>query len=218
MSGIPNRVSKDDSPGTTNLYHALPVFTVDVTQLGFVEVTVTLSQRQGVESMKTKLMVAVSVMALVLCGATMVAFAQGPGPEGKAFVGGHGHGPGMGFWGRELNLTDAQKTQVKTIMQANHATMKPVMLQMAQNRAALLAATANGAYEPAKIQALAAQQAQLQAAMTVNREAVQHQIYTQVLTSEQQAKAEQLRTQQINRINEHLQKMATGADAPPPSE
>ena len=101
-------------------------------------------------------------------------------------------------------------------MQANKASMKTVFQQMEQNRAALLAATANGAYDAAKIQALANQQAQFQAAMIVNHEAVQHQIYTQVLTSEQQAKAEQMRTDAINRINEHLQKMATGTDTPPP--
>jgi len=167
--------------------------------------------------MKTKWLVVASMLALLLCGAVMVAYAQGPGPEGKAFRGGFGHGPGMGFWARELNLTDAQKAQIKTIMQANHATMKTVMQQMEQNRAAMLAATANGAYDPAKIQSLATQQAQLQAAMIMNREAVHHQIYTQVLTSEQQAKAEQLRTQQINRINQHLQRMANGTDAPPPA-
>jgi protein CpxP len=167
--------------------------------------------------MKTKWMVVASVMALLLCSATIIAYAQGPGPEGKAFLGGPGHGHGMGFLARELNLTDAQKAQVKTIMEANHASMKTVGQQMAQNRAALLAATANGAYDPAKIQALASQQAQLEAAMIVNRESVKHQIYTQVLTSEQQAKAEQLRTQEINRINERLQRMATGTDAAPPT-
>jgi periplasmic protein CpxP/Spy len=166
--------------------------------------------------MKTKLMVVASVMALLLCGATMIAYAQGP--EGGPHHGWGGPGPGMGFMARELNLTDAQKAQVKTIMQANHASMKTVMQQMEQNRAALLAATANGAYDAPKIQALASQQAQLQAVMTVNREAIQHQIYTQVLTSDQQAKAEQLRTQQINRINEHLQKMANGTATPAPSE
>ena len=85
--------------------------------------------------MKTKLMVVASVLALLLCGAAMVAYAQGPGPEGM----GH-HGMGWtrarhGISGRELNLTDAQKAQVKTIMQANHANMKTVMLQLEQNRA-----------------------------------------------------------------------------------
>jgi periplasmic protein CpxP/Spy len=167
--------------------------------------------------MKTKLMVVVSVMALVLCGTAMIASAQGP--EGGPHHGWGGPGPGgMGFMARELNLTDAQKAQVKTIMQANHANMKPIMQQMEQNRAAMLAATANGAYDQAKITALANQQAQLHAAMTIQREAIQHQIYTTVLTADQQAKAEQLRTQQIARINEHLQKMASGTEAAPAPE
>jgi len=166
-----------------------------------------------------KLVVVVSVMALLMCGAAMVANAQGPeaGPHGGwGGPGPGGHGMGMAL--HELNLTDAQRAQVKAIMKANHAPMKAVMQQQAQNRAALLAATANGAYDAAKIQALANQQAQLHAAMIVNHEAIQHQIYTQVLSSEQQAKAEQLRTQEITRINEHLQKMASGVEPPAPPE
>ena len=175
--------------------------------------------------MKTKLMVVASVLTLLLCGATIFAYAQGPGGEG---FGGPGHGH-MGFLGRELNLTDAQKAQVKTIVQANSqikladgttTSMKTVMRQMAQNRAAMLAATANGAYDQqtqSNIQSLATQQAQLEAAMIVNRESIQHQIYTQVLTADQQAKAEQLRAQQINRINERQQKIATGTEAAPTS-
>ena len=168
--------------------------------------------------MKTKLMVVRSVMALLLCGATIFAYAQGPGPDSKASLGGTGHGHGMGYLAPELNLTDAQKAEIKTIMQANHASMKTVIEQMAQNRAALLAATANGAYDPVKIQSLATEQAQLEAAMIANRESIKHQIYTKVLTADQQAKAEQLRTQEINRINGHLPKRATSTDAPPSSK
>ena len=166
--------------------------------------------------MKTKLLVVASAMAQLLSGGTMVAYAQGP--EGMGHHGRGGPGSGMAFLGRELNLTEPQKAQVKTIMQANHAKMKTVMQQMAQNRAALLAATARGAYDPLKIQGLANQQAASQAQMIMNREAMRHQIYTQVLTPDQQAKAEQLRTQEINHINEYLQRMATGTDVPPPAE
>ena len=165
--------------------------------------------------MKTKLMVVAAVMALLLCGVAMVANAQ-DGPEGHHGWG--GPGAHMAFLGRELNLTDAQKAQVKTIMQANHANMKTVMQQMGENRKALLTATANGAFDPAKIQALANQRAQLEAAMTVQHEALKHQIYTEVLTSEQQAKAEQLRTEEINRITEHMQRMANSTNAAPPQE
>lgn len=170
--------------------------------------------------MKTKLMVVVSVMALLLCGAAIISYAQGPGgPEGPAFHGPHsGYGP-MGHLLHELNLSDAQKEQVKSIMQANHANMKTVMQQMSENRKALLTATANGAYDPAKIQLLANQQAQLQAAMTVQHEALQHQIYTTVLTPEQRLKADQFRTDELNRITQHEQRMSKGGDAPaPPSE
>jgi periplasmic protein CpxP/Spy len=205
------------SRSATNLYVVLPEFTVEAKRLVFSEMTERLSKPRGVESMKTKLLVAVFVMALLVCGAVMISYAQGPEGMGHGGWGGPGHG--MAFWGRELNLTDAQKAQIKTIMQANHASMKTVAQQMLQNRANLLAATANGAYDPAtvqKIQTLANNQAALEATMIVNREAIQHQIYTQVLTADQQAKAEQLRTQEITRINEHLQKMANGTDTPPP--
>jgi protein CpxP len=155
-----------------------------------------------------KCLVVVSVLALMLGSAATLSFAQGPSSH-------HGFGGhGMGLALHELNLTDAQKAQVKQIMEANHTTMKPLMLQMEQNRLALLNAAANGAYDAAKIQLLANQQATLHAAMTVNREAVQHQIYTTVLTSEQQAKAEQLRSEQATRITQHLQKLANGTDTP----
>ena len=53
----------------------------------FLRTTDTLSRPRGVEMMKTKLMVVAAVMALLLCGAAMVAYAQGPGPEGGITAG-----------------------------------------------------------------------------------------------------------------------------------
>lgn len=166
--------------------------------------------------MKTKLFaVTVALLALTLCGGAMVSYAQGPeGPEGPGFGHGHDH---AGFLMRELNLTDAQMQQVKTLMQAQQQSMQTVGQQMAQIRIAMLQATANGAFDQAKIQTLAAQKAQLEAQMTVQHEALKHQIYTQILTPEQRTKADQLRTEEINRINEHMQKMSQ-APAQPPAE
>jgi Spy/CpxP family protein refolding chaperone len=164
--------------------------------------------------MKTKLFaVTVALLALILCGTGILSYAQGP--EGPGF-GGHGHDH-AGFLMRELNLTDAQMQQVKTLMQAQHQSMQTVGQQMAQIRIAMLQATANGAFDQAKIQTLAAQKAQLEAQMTVQHEALKHQIYTQILTPEQRTKADQLRTEEINRINEHMQKMSQ-APAQPPAE
>ncbi len=162
--------------------------------------------------MKTKLMASIAILVLVLCGSALLSYAQGPGPDGP----GWGHGPGpMGHMFHDLDLTDAQRQQVKSIMEANKATMHPLMQQMEQNRLAMLQATANGAYNQAAIQTLANQQAQLMAQMTVAHQAIQHQIYTQVLTADQQAKFNQHVTDEINHINEHLQKMQSGATPAP---
>lgn len=67
---------------------------------------------------KTGVGVAISVVLLLT--AALVAFSQGPqGPPGPprgdgAFHGGPGH-DGLGPIGRDLNLTDEQKAQIKTI-------------------------------------------------------------------------------------------------------
>jgi Spy/CpxP family protein refolding chaperone len=115
----------------------------------------------------------------------------------------------------DLNLTDTQKQQVKTIMEANKAAMHALMMQMAQNRLAMLQATSNGTYNQAAIQNLANQQAQLQAQMTVQHQALEHQVYTQVLTADQQAQFNQHITDEISHVTEHLQKMQSGAPPAP---
>ena len=158
--------------------------------------------------MKTKLwMVAAALLALVLSGFAMLSYAQdntASAPQ-KVWSGHHAH---RAYLMRELNLTDAQKAQIKEIFQANKQSGLPLMQQMAANRKAMLEATSNGNYDQAKIQALATQQAQLRAEMIVQKQAIQHQIYTQVLTADQRAKADELRAKQISRIESRLQKLS----------
>jgi len=155
-------------------------------------------------------MFAVAMLVVVLCGAVIFSYAQqtdnSSSPE--PVWAGHHHGGHMGYMFKALNLTDAQKAQIKSIMQASRTTNRPLMQQMAQNRLAMLTATSNGAFDQAKVTALANQQAQLMAQMTIQKESIQHQIYTQVLTPEQRATADQMRQKQITRINERLQKLS----------
>jgi protein CpxP len=167
--------------------------------------------------MKSKFwMVAVAMLALVLGGVAMLGYAQESATS--ATQGWHGHRGHRGYLMRELNLTDAQKTQVKEILQANKATGLPLMQQMAANKKAMLEATANGSYDQAKIQALATQQVQLMSQMIVQKQAVQHQIYTQVLTADQRAKAEQLRAQKISRIDSRMQKLSQAGESSSPQQ
>jgi Spy/CpxP family protein refolding chaperone len=155
-------------------------------------------------------MVVIAVLAVMMCGGSVLSYAQGPGGPGW----GHEHGP-MGHMFHDLNLTDAQKQQVKTIMEADKATMHSLMLQMTQNRLAMLQATSNGTFNQAAIQTLANQQAQLQAQMTMQHQALEHQVYTQVLTADQQAKFNQQQADEISHVTEHLQKMQSGATPAP---
>ena len=159
---------------------------------------------------------AVALAAVVLCGTLMISYAQQTdNASPKPAWAGHRHGDHMGYMIKALNLTDAQKAQIKSIMQGNRASTRPLMQQMAQNRLAILTATSGGAFDQAKVTALANQQAQLMAQLTVQKESIHSQIYNQVLTPEQRATADQMRQKQITRINERLQKLSrTGTETP----
>ena len=167
--------------------------------------------------MKMKWIGAITVLALMFCGGALVSYAQGPGPGGPGW-GMHEHGP-MGHMFRDLNLTEAQHQQIKALMESNKTAMHSLMLQMEQNRLATLQATANGTYNQAALQSLATQRAQLEAQMSMQHQALEHQIYTTVLTADQQAKFNQQRTDEITRITQHIQKLQSGATpAAPPEE
>jgi len=149
-----------------------------------------------------------ALLAILLCGGVALSYAQqSDSGAGAPAWGAHRHGH-MGYLARELNLTDAQKQQIKGIMQSNRASLRPLMLQLAQNRKAMLAATANGAFDQAKVQALANQQAQVMAQLTVQKASLRSQIYNQVLTADQKAKADQLRERQMARIDRRLQRLS----------
>jgi len=148
---------------------------------------------------------AIALLAVGLCGGVCLANAQDGG--------GYRHG-GMRLY-RQLNLTAAQKQQIKSLAQAQHATTRPLLQQMAANRLAMLQATANGAFSLAQVQSIANQQAPIIAQLAVARESLQNQIYTQVLTPQQQAQFNQIRTNQINRITQHLQALPQSSTETP---
>ncbi|MGB7556486.1 MAG: Spy/CpxP family protein refolding chaperone [Candidatus Korobacteraceae bacterium] len=166
--------------------------------------------------MKTKFWsVAVALLALVLCGTAMLSYAQQNDEQsGSGWGGGHRQAH-MAWMAKQLNLTDAQKEQIKTLMQSQRATMRPLRQQLAENRKAMLAATANGAFDQAKVTTIANQQAQLMAQLMVQKESIHHQIYTQILTPDQRTSADAMRTKQMARIDQRLQKLAQPATEAP---
>jgi protein CpxP len=168
--------------------------------------------------MKTKFWsVAVALLALVLCGTAVISSAQQSDQSGAQAWAGHRHGH-MGYLAKELNLTDAQKAQIKTIMQAQRTSMQPLMQQLTQNRIDTINATAGGAFDQAKVQQLATQRSQLMAQLEVQKAQVHSQIYNQVLTSDQKAKADQLRQTKLARLNQRLQRMSAQSEAAPQAQ
>jgi periplasmic protein CpxP/Spy len=107
----------------------------------------------------------------------------------------------------QLNLTDAQKAQAKTIFQQAKQTAKPIREQLKQNREALSAAVK--ANDTAQIHSLSVQRGKLEGQMLAVRSEAQAKFYSN-LTPDQRAKADQMRQQFKTRI-EHRMKQRKAA-------
>jgi protein CpxP len=91
--------------------------------------------------------------------------------NGRSFHGRRGKkGQMMGRMFRQLDLTDAQKEQMKTIRTTSRENMKPIREQMRVNKKQLNELTAGGNFNEADVQALASQQGALTAQMIVAKE------------------------------------------------
>jgi Spy/CpxP family protein refolding chaperone len=119
----------------------------------------------------------------------------------------HGHGFGMeghllGFYSKYLDITDAQRTQMKEIMHKEHSTMKPLMQQihlMDQQ----LKQYKEGAFDEAKVQALVAQQAQTLVQLKVQEARIHNELY-QLLTPDQQTKLKEFEANREARMQKHM--------------
>jgi Spy/CpxP family protein refolding chaperone len=128
------------------------------------------------------------------------------------------HGPGfgmdgghmLGFFAKQLNLTEDQKTQMHSIMQKERPTMKP-LFEQAHQIDLQLRQLAEGTLDTAKVQTLATQKAQIQSQLTVSETRIHSELY-QVLTAEQQTQLKQLEAEHEARMQSHMQQHQ------PPSE
>jgi protein CpxP len=114
------------------------------------------------------------------------------GPGGRGRMGGPERGgPLAGLPLRELNLSDAQREQVKAIMESHQAEMKAVGDRAMTARQALHAATTAASFDEAAVRARAAELAAVEADVAVSRARIFADVY-QILTPEQQAKVKEL--------------------------
>jgi len=135
-------------------------------------------------------------------------FDQQDGRKGHRRMGRGFDGPGRGGGMlplRALDLTDAQKEQIKAIHEAEKAKVEPFVNQLKEAHKAMREATANGQFNESAIRAIAANQTQAQIELAVSHARVQSAIY-QVLTAEQKAKLEKFQQDRKARMEQRMQK------------
>jgi len=119
-------------------------------------------------------------------------------------------GMGMGFL-HGLNLTDEQHAQVKQIFQAEKPTIKPLMQQEAQSHQQMMQLITSGAFDQAKVTAIAQQEAQVHVQLQVEHAKMASQIYA-LLYSTQKAKVADMMAKHQQRMQQHMQNQAPDAD------
>ncbi len=145
--------------------------------------------------------VAAIVTAIVLALAAGLAASA----ANRGFGGGHGrHGGMLKHMTRELNLTEAQQAQIKSIMMAEKTKIQPLKQQLRQNEQAENAAI-NGTFDQAQATAFAGKQTQIMRDLIVEKERAKSQVYA-VLTPDQRQKALQLMQERPERWEQHRHK------------
>jgi periplasmic protein CpxP/Spy len=165
------------------------------------------------KSFRFRLLVAAMAVLLGTAIAKSQTSDEAPPPPAR-HMHAHGYGmhhPMMGFFAKQLNLSDAQKAQMKSILQKEHPAMKPLFQQSHQIDVELRQYV-EGNYDEAKVRALAAQKAQVESEMTVERTRIHSELY-QLLSSDQQAKLKEIEARHEARIEQHLKEASN-----PPSE
>jgi protein CpxP len=151
--------------------------------------------------MHKKFFIITAILLAVAAGLTASVYAQGP-------HGGFGHRNGwmLTHMTKQLNLTEAQQTQIKNILADERTRTKPLVQQLRQNQQAQNAKI-DGSFDETQVRAFANNQAQIMRDLIIEKQRTKSQIYS-VLTPDQRQKALQLIQQHEQRRQERLQKMS----------
>lgn len=117
-------------------------------------------------------------------------------------------GPMARMLTRRLDLTAAQRTQIRDILQKEKPTIQPLMKQMAQNRFQITQLELNGNFDESQVRALATQQAQTMSDLIVQRARIESELI-QVLTPDQKTKLGQMLTNHQQRLQGQSQTPAS---------
>jgi len=152
-----------------------------------------------------KIAITTGIVAMLSAGAVSLFAQAGPG-RGAGPFGPGGRGEfAAGFALGQLNLSDAQKQQVRDIMQRDREQMRSTMQRLDEAMQAQRGAINQVPVNEQAVRAAAAQVASVQADLAVAHARVHADIWN-ILTPEQQTKAKELEQQAQTRARERQQR------------
>lgn len=134
-----------------------------------------------------------------------------------------GRGPGFGRWAgspglmlplRQLDLTDAQRTQVRQLVERHRSEVRPLMERLQTAAAAQRQAMEAALVDEGRIRTATEQLAQVQADLAVQRAHLQSEIVA-LLTPEQQQRLQQLRVAREAQMQQRRQRLQERLDRQP---
>jgi hypothetical protein len=128
--------------------------------------------------------------------------------------------PDLLYPARELNPSDAQKVQIKSMWEAERPTVASLVQEMAFEGKEMASATAQGTLDDGKVQAIASLQGETIAKLLVEKERLKSKIYITVLNPEQRTKADELQKAWHSRLDRFASRIggrAAPSPTPPPS-
>ncbi|HZL95376.1 MAG TPA: periplasmic heavy metal sensor [Vicinamibacterales bacterium] len=145
-------------------------------------------------------------VALVALLATSVAYAQGPRGGGFGGRGGRGFGPGLAL--NELNLTDAQREQVRAVRDRYQEQIQTLSRRLGDLAAKQRQAIETVPVNETLITSATQDMTQAQVEVAIQEARINADIWS-VLTPEQQAKATKLRAERKAQMEQRRQERRT---------
>jgi periplasmic protein CpxP/Spy len=147
----------------------------------------------------------IAILAIVVLGlGAIFIFAQKG--DRKGGFGGRGFGDrGFMRMAEKLNLSDEQKTQVKTILEDSKTRVKPLMESLRENHKQTENLGTDGNFNEAQVNQIATTQAETSKQLFIEKEKTKAQIFA-VLTPEQRVEAAKMKEQMKERFKGRFEK------------
>jgi Spy/CpxP family protein refolding chaperone len=112
-----------------------------------------------------------------------------------------GHFGAMGYVAHELNLSTAQRQQIRSLWQAERPAVSGLIHEFAAESKEMDQATSHGNFDESRVQEIASRQGTTLSKLLVEKEHFTTKVYTSVLSPEQRTKADKLQSRWHERLD-----------------